>query len=342
MSIPSTPYAAPVPAPPAAELGSGQRSFLLTWLFAMFLGGLGVDRFYLGKVGTGILKLVTLGGLGIWVIVDLIIVLAGGTRDKQGRALEGYDRLRVVAWSVTAAIIALGVVIGAVNGGAAAERASEGLGSSSVEAGEPATSVEVVETEEAEAPVEAAATAGTWANEQWGEFDVVTHTGSGDSLIALPEGGTGGIVTASHDGSRNFVLSVIDESNASTGDLLVNTIGAYSGTTAWGVNALSDGARIQITADGNWTVTISPMGAAPTLASSGAGDAVFVYDGGAAALAATHDGTRNFVILEETAELFSMGLLVNEIGAYEGTVPLSAGPSIVTVNADGGWTLAVE
>ena len=37
-----------------------------------------------------------------------------------------------------------------------------------------------------------------------------------------------------------------------------------------------------------------------------------------------------------------MGLLVNEIGAYSGTVPLSAGPSILTVTADGAWTLAIQ
>src|SRR5690606_29424487 len=71
MSIPAAPYAAPLPpAPPAPQPASGQRSFLLTWLFALFLGVLGVDRFYLGKVGTGILKLVTFGGLGVWVFVD--------------------------------------------------------------------------------------------------------------------------------------------------------------------------------------------------------------------------------------------------------------------------------
>ena len=336
MSTPAAPYTAPTP-PPAPQTDPGQRSFLLTWLFALFLGALGVDRFYLGKIGTGILKLVTFGGLGIWVLVDLIIVLAGGTRDKQGRPLEGYEKLRLVAWIVTAAIIVLSIVIGAVSGGSGADRAVEDTGSSStVEEVEPSAPVE--ETEE---PAEPEATAATWANDQWGTFDVITQTGTGDSLVTLPEGATGGIVTATHNGSRNFALSVLDAANSPTGDLLVNTIGAYSGTTAWGINALGDGARIQITADGDWTITISPMGAAPLLASSGSGDAVFLYDGSAAALTATHDGTRNFVVIEETAELFNMGLLVNDIGPYSGTVPLSTGPSVITVNADGGWTLTV-
>jgi hypothetical protein len=58
-------------------------------------------------------------------------------------------------------------------------------------------------------------------------------------------------------------------------------------------------------------------------------------------LTATHSGERNFVVFEETDAAFSYGLLVNEIGAYSGVVPLSAGPSVITVTADGAWTLAV-
>ena len=51
-------------------------------LLAIFLGGLGVHRFYAGKVGTGILMIVTAGGLGVWWIIDIIIVAIGAFRDK--------------------------------------------------------------------------------------------------------------------------------------------------------------------------------------------------------------------------------------------------------------------
>lgn len=87
---------------------TGQKSFVATWLLAWFLGVLGIDRFYLGKVGTGILKLITIGGFGIWALVDLIITLCGAQRDARGGALEGYDQYKVIAWVLTG----VGVVIG--------------------------------------------------------------------------------------------------------------------------------------------------------------------------------------------------------------------------------------
>lgn len=332
------------PPPVAAPSAAPAKSFVATWLFALLLGVFGVDRFYLGKIGTGILKLVTFGGLGIWALVDLIMVLVGATRDTHGRPLNGYDKTKVIAWIVTGVVILLGVITGAVNG-AATGSGDAAESPAAVQPAEPAAEDaddEATVEEETEPAPEPEATAATWANEQWGAFEPVTQTGTGDILLTLPEGATGGIVTATHDGQSNFVISVLDASNGSTGELLVNTIGDYTGTTAWGINALTEGVRLQVTADGAWTITISPMGSAAQVAPSGTGDAVFLYDGGAAALAATHDGSRNFVIIEESAEVFNLGLLVNEIGAYSGTVPLSAGPSVLAVTADGGWTLTIQ
>ncbi|HLS33896.1 MAG TPA: TM2 domain-containing protein, partial [Brevibacterium sp.] len=85
-----------------------QKSFLVTWLLAYFVGVLGIDRFYLGKIGTGILKLITFGGLGIWALIDLIMVLVGATRDKEGRPLAGYDQHKMLAWIVTVVLIVVG------------------------------------------------------------------------------------------------------------------------------------------------------------------------------------------------------------------------------------------
>jgi TM2 domain-containing membrane protein YozV len=61
------------------------KSRLVALLFCILLGFLGVHRFYVGKIGTGILMLVTLGGLGIWQLIDLILIAVGSFRDKQDR-----------------------------------------------------------------------------------------------------------------------------------------------------------------------------------------------------------------------------------------------------------------
>lgn len=66
------------------------KSRLAAALLAFFIGVLGIHRFYVGKIGTGILMIVTLGGLGLWVLIDLIVILVGSFRDKEERVLSNW------------------------------------------------------------------------------------------------------------------------------------------------------------------------------------------------------------------------------------------------------------
>ena len=71
------------PAPSATD-----RRLLPTFLLCFFLGWLGAHRFYVGKVGTGILMICTFGGFcGIWVLIDLIMIVSGQFTDKEGQRL---------------------------------------------------------------------------------------------------------------------------------------------------------------------------------------------------------------------------------------------------------------
>jgi len=64
------------------------RSFVVALLLSILLGSLGVDRFYLGYIGLGVLKLVTCGGFGIWGIIDIILIATGKLKDVDGNDLE--------------------------------------------------------------------------------------------------------------------------------------------------------------------------------------------------------------------------------------------------------------
>ncbi len=113
------------PGKPAAV---GQpKSFVAAWLLSLFLGLFGVDRFYLGKVGTGLLKLFTLGGIGIWVLVDLVIILAGKQTDKAGNPLAGYAKNKVVAIVVTVALLLVGGIGNAVKSSGSTPVAEVGI-----------------------------------------------------------------------------------------------------------------------------------------------------------------------------------------------------------------------
>lgn len=66
------------------------KSRLAAALLCGFLGTIGVHRFYAGKIGTGILMILTLGGLGIWTTIDFIMIVVGAFKDKKGRPIQKW------------------------------------------------------------------------------------------------------------------------------------------------------------------------------------------------------------------------------------------------------------
>jgi TM2 domain-containing membrane protein YozV len=64
--------------------GQIMKSKIVALILSIFLGELGIDRFYLGYIGLGILKLITCGGFGIWWLIDLILIATGKLKPKDG------------------------------------------------------------------------------------------------------------------------------------------------------------------------------------------------------------------------------------------------------------------
>ena len=90
------PAAAPVYQPSSAPgvapaAGVSPKSRLIATLLCAFLGTIGVHRFYVGKVGTGIAMIFTMGGLGIWTLIDFIMILIGKFQDNKGNLVINWN-----------------------------------------------------------------------------------------------------------------------------------------------------------------------------------------------------------------------------------------------------------
>lgn len=69
-----------------------KKSFLVTEVLCLLLGWLGVHRYYTGYIGLGIAQTLTLGGCGIWALIDFIFISIGKYKDANGQELEDYDK----------------------------------------------------------------------------------------------------------------------------------------------------------------------------------------------------------------------------------------------------------
>lgn len=169
-------------------------------------------------------------------------------------------------------------------------------------------------------------------------FEAETFTGTGDEIIAFKVSELAFVTFICDDCEGPVIL----ETNAGE-QLLADSSGRYAGTH-W-INFLDDSVtkEFNVTASGTWELMVEPFDAAPQVTRTkiaGAGDGAFALYTESNFAEITNDGTGYFgVFVFGNGE--SMSLVLNEQGAYQGTVEFIA-PGIVQVISDGEWSITIQ
>jgi hypothetical protein len=175
-------------------------------------------------------------------------------------------------------------------------------------------------------------------------FSAIALKGTGAKVpkFTIPDG-AGAIATFSARGSDNFAVTSL-AADGSPNDLLVNVIGSYTGTVLFDMQSGQHSVAFKIETTESWAVTIRPVSSARIWNSAskllGKGDDVVQIapsSAGLVTLNITHNGSSNFVVTGYGPN--GADLMVNEIGKYSGQVPLADGSFLLTVGADGAWTV---
>ncbi|MCI0398786.1 MAG: hypothetical protein L0322_28185 [Chloroflexi bacterium] len=150
------------------------------------------------------------------------------------------------------------------------------------------------------------------------------------------------VARITHRGSSNFAVWNHHVSGGEI-DLLVNTIGAYDGLLPIDFLSSEHTGRFEVTADGSWTITVSPLSSIRSVSIPGSidgrGDDVFRLIGGVPDTASIDGRSEgNFVVY---AYGQSRDLLVNEIGEYSGQALLDSDTVVMSVLSEGPWTIAI-
>ena len=175
-------------------------------------------------------------------------------------------------------------------------------------------------------------------------FEAFTLKGKGNKVakFTIPED-TAAIAVISETGSSNFVVESI-ASDGTSNDLLVNEIGSYKGTVLFDDRQGEHSVAFKISSNGTWSIVVKPVTQAtgwnPATAVKGTGSQVLRLTASPDSLAVvkiTHKGSSNFVVYAFGTD--GTELLVNEIGNYSGETILPDSTVLVTIEADGTWTI---
>lgn len=172
----------------------------------------------------------------------------------------------------------------------------------------------------------------------------IVLTGSGDSVVDVVKGSYPAIMRATYSSGGNFVITNYDANNERL-DLLINEIGAYTGTVPLDFLINETTARLEIKASGPWEVQILPLTEARHASIpdevKGIGDDVIYLDGGSpdTVNADASLGSGNFVLHSYSDS--GVDLVFNEIAPYIGTALLDRSTFLIVVHATGSWSLQI-
>ena len=174
---------------------------------------------------------------------------------------------------------------------------------------------------------------------KWGTFETLTYSGFGDDVIELDKELASGIAEYIYTGERNFIVQSFGKS-MERNDLLANEIGAVSGSALFGVGYFKSAKTkfLEVTATGDWTITLKPVSAAANFSGSGSGTGIFKGKITAGKKTITYEGSSNFIVQQWCTD-GTTDLIANEIGAYRGTKLIRGGTCLIAVKSEGTWNI---
>ena len=194
----------------------------------------------------------------------------------------------------------------------------------------------------------------TWADKTYGTFTPVSRTNqTGTKVVDFGNNITAGVVKIDSTNLNDvpFLVEVLATDNVTVIDTIVTSPGTYNGTVAFGLAGYGSNTagalKITTATDVTWSVLISPVSTAPqgplAAPSSTSGDVVYLYSGAAATLhAQTFVPDQGIVVTQFFGPTTPALTLVNSPTMVDQRGPISAGPSVVTVQADGSWNVTVN